>query len=70
MIGRVVDAEGNTLASGSIGADGLPVQKPGWLVVRGGRSERVIYAGGRSVRWCRQLTAGNWALPPGPLKIV
>lgn len=70
MIGRVVDAEGNTLASGSLGPDGKPAQSPGWLVVRSGRAQRVIYANGRSIGWARDLTAGNWALPPGPLKLV
>lgn len=70
MIGRVVDAEGNTLASGSLKPDGKPRQEPGWMVVRSGRAARVIYEGGRTVNWSRQLTAGNWALPPPPLKIV
>ena len=70
MIGRVVDREGNTLASGSLGPDGKPVQKPGWLIVRSGLAARVIYEGGRQIGWSRQLTVGNWAVPPAPLRAV
>lgn len=70
MIGRVVDADGNTLASGSLKPDGSTFQEPGWLIVRSGQAARVIYEGGRQIGWSRQLTVGNWVVPPAPLRSV